>query len=154
MVLASGWRGTVTFIAFGALGTLFLAGCGTGPRRVPAGGTVTLDEKPMEGGILYFDPDAAKGNSARVSCMSPIRKDGRFDLRTDGVERSDSGPGIPLGWYKVYVRVNDPGEVPIFPGQPAYKINPKFRNPDKTPLAIEVVDNPAPGAYDLKITSK
>jgi hypothetical protein len=147
-------RWAAALIAIGALGVLIVPGCSTGPRRVPAGGTVTLDNKPMEGGVLYFNPDASKGNMARVSCTSPIRKDGTFNLRTDGVERSDSGPGVPLGWYKVTVRVNDPGEVPTFPGQPAYKIHPKFRDPDKTPLVIEVVDDPAPGAYDLKITSK
>jgi hypothetical protein len=137
-------------IAFGAAGLLFLAGCAQGPKRVPASGTVTLDGKPLEGGILYFNPDTAKGNMARVSCSSPVR-DGRFTLRTDGVERSETGAGVPLGWYKVTVRTNEPGELPIFPGQPAYQINPKYQDADKTPLSIEVVENPEPGRYDLKL---
>lgn len=131
---------------------LGLLGCG-GLKRVPAGGTVTIDGKPLEGGILYFNPDLSKGNNARVSCTSGVR-DGRFTLQTSGIERSDSGPGVPLGWYKVSVRVNMPGEKPIFPGQPAIKIHPKFLDPQKTPLEIEVVEEPAPGAYDLKLTSK
>lgn len=136
-----------------ALGTILLTGCNQGLRRVPAGGTVTLDGKPLEGGILYFNPDVSKGNTAQVSCSSPV-KDGKFELRTAGIERSDSGPGIPPGWYKVTVRVNLVGE-PIrrFPGPPV-KINPKYLKPDKTPLTIEIVDEPAPGAYDLKMESK
>lgn len=133
-----------------ALASLAIAGCG-GIKRVPAEGNVTFDGKPLEGGILYFNPDASKGNTAAVSCTSPVR-DGKFTLQTSAIERSDSGPGVPLGWYKVTVRVNMPGEKPIFPGQPALKIHPKFLDPQKTPLAIEVVENPEPGAYDLKLT--
>jgi hypothetical protein len=30
--------------------------------------------------------------------------------------------------------------------------HPKFTEVEKTPLAIEVVENPPPGAYDLKFT--
>lgn len=103
--------------------------------------------------MLYFNPNEAKGNTARVSCSSPI-KGGRFELRTDGVERSESGSGVPPGWYKVTVRVNEPGEVPVFPGQPAYVIAPKYLDPEKTPLEFEVVENPGPDRYNLKITSK
>jgi hypothetical protein len=133
-----------------ALGMLLQAGCGTGPRRVPASGTVTIDGKPLEGGILYFNPDTSKGNNARVSCTSAVR-DGRFELRTDGIERSDSGTGAPLGWYKVSLRVNMPGEKPVLPG-PAIDVNPLYLDPKTTPLEIEVVENPEPGAYDLKLT--
>ena len=31
-------------------------------------------------------------------------------------------------------------------------VNEKFKDPDKTPLSVEVKDNPAPGAYDFKLT--
>jgi hypothetical protein len=132
---------------------MIAGGCGPSLRRVPAGGNVTIDGKPLEGGILYFNPDISKGNEARVSCSSGV-KNGKFELRTAGVERSDSGPGIPLGWYKVNVRVNLPGEpTPRFAG-PAVKIDPRYLDPEKTPLSIEIVEEPAPGAYDLKLTSK
>jgi hypothetical protein len=98
-----------TACAFAACagGLLLLAGCSKGPRRVAAGGTVTLDGKPLEGGILYFNPDESKGNTARVSCTSPIQ-DGRYELQTTGIRRSESGAGVPLGWYKVTLRVNTP----------------------------------------------
>jgi hypothetical protein len=151
MVLEMMWRRRAVLIAFCAFGMLFLAGCG--PKRVPAGGTVELDGKPLEGGILYFNPNTEKGNKAKVSCSSPIRN-GKFELRTDGIERSDSGTGVPPGWYKVYVRVNQAGEPPMFPGPAVVDINPKYLDPDQTPLEIEVVENPEPGRYDLKMTSK
>jgi hypothetical protein len=141
----------VGLIVFHAVGMLFLTGCG--PKRVPAGGTVELDGKPLEGGILYFNPDNSKGNTAQVSCSSPI-KNGRFELQTIGIERSGSGSGVPLGWYKVTVRVNQEGEPPRFPGPAVVDIDPVYLNVEKTPLAIEVVENPAPGAYDLKMTKK
>jgi hypothetical protein len=140
--------GKAVSIVFCAFGLVFLAGCG--PKRVPASGTIEVDGKPLEGGILYFNPDVDKGNTASVSCSSPI-KNGKFELRTNGVERSDSGPGVPLGWYKVTLRVNMPGEKPVFPG-PAIEIDRKYFTAETTPLFIEVVENPEPGKYDLKIT--
>jgi hypothetical protein len=131
------------------LGIFLFCGCANGPRRVPASGTVELDGQPMNGGILMFEPDVAKGNNVRVSCSSPIRN-GRYDLHTAGVERRDTGPGIPLGWYKVCVRVNRPGIPPTFPGQPTFDIDPKYLDAQNSPLSIEIVENPAPGAYDIK----
>ena len=151
MVLEMIRRRRLALIAFCAFGMLFLAGCG--PKRVPAGGTVELDGKPLEGGILYFNPDESKGNTAKVSCTSPVRN-GKFELRTDGVERSDSGTGVPPGWYKVYVRVNQAGEPPLFPGPAVVDINPIYLDPAKTPLQIEVVGNAEKDRFDLKMTSK
>ena len=139
--------------AFCVFGLLLLFGCSTGPKRVPASGTIELDGRPLEAGILVFDPDVAKGNTARVSCTSPVHN-GHFDVQTAGVERSDTGPGIPLGWYKVSIRANRPGVPPTFPGQPVLDIDAKYLNPDKTTLEIEIVENPAPGAYDLKVTKQ
>jgi hypothetical protein len=121
--------------------------------RVPASGKVELDGKPLEGGILYFNPDVSKGNNARVSCTSPV-KNGQFELRTAGIERSDSGPGVPPGWYKVSVRVNQAGEPPRFPGPAVVDIDPIYLDEDKTPVSIEVVENPAPGAYDIAFKKK
>jgi hypothetical protein len=130
---------------------VFLFGCTSGLKRVPASGTVELDGKPMNGGILMFEPDATKGNTASVSCSAPIR-DGKYELRTAGVERSDSGPGIPPGWYKVYARVNRTGGPPQFPGQPAFDIDARFLDPQKTPVSIEIVETPEPGAYNVTFT--
>jgi hypothetical protein len=140
-------------VAFGLLGLILLTGCYGGPRRVPASGTIEIDGQVVEGGIVYFNPNSAKGNTARVSCLSPIQN-GKFKVSTTGMHDYESGSGVPLGWYKVSLRVNTAGEKPRFPGPAAVEVNPIYLDPDKTPLEVEVVDNPAPGAYDLKITSQ
>src|SRR6266481_9271339 len=94
--------GWLPLAILGAFALTSVAGCG-GVRRIPVSGTVTLDGKPIDGGTLVFSPDMAKGNTHRISCISPI-KDGGYDLETNGVTPRDSGSGVPLGWYKVIFR--------------------------------------------------
>jgi hypothetical protein len=141
-------RRRLSLAILGALALTSVAGCG-GLRRVPVSGTVTLDGKPIDGGWVVFSPDTAKGNTHRINCRSRI-KGGRYDLETNGVTRDDSGPGIPLGWYKVTFMMLEEStkKHPIAP----IDVNDKFRSPEKTPLSIEVKDNPEPGAYDIKFT--
>ena len=124
-------------------GLLALAGCG-GLKLVPVSGKVTLPGQPLTGAGVSFVPDTAKGNQARVSCMGRIGPDGRYDLKTTGVSRSETGKGAPLGWYKVTL-------LTTLPGVPDIKINPKYTDPADTPLSIEVVADPEPGHYDLKL---
>jgi hypothetical protein len=107
---------------------------------------VTLDDKPLPAGVLLFHPDASKGNTARAACTGPV-KDGRFNLVTSAVDRRDTGSGAPVGWYKVTV-------IQDLPGIPILNVHQKFLFPEKTPISIEIVDNPQPGAYDIKLTSK
>ena len=141
-------RGWLAWLIVGALASIALGGCG-GVKRVPVAGTVTLDGKPLSDVVLVFSPDASKGNNAQISCTGPV-KDGRYELQTVGITRSASGSGVPPGWYKVIVRI------PHMAGRKQSKkaqveINDKYKNVDKTPLEIEVKDNPEPGAYDLKL---
>jgi hypothetical protein len=142
------WRGWLPLAIFGAFALTCVVGCG-GVRRVPVAGTVTLDGQPFTGGHLVFSPDASKGNVYRINCRGRI-KDGHYDLETNGVTRSESGPGIPLGWYKVtFVLLEESTKKhPIAP----INVNDKFKDPLKTPLSVEVKDNPEPGAYDFKLT--
>src|SRR5262245_60610818 len=132
----------------GAFALTSVAGCG-GVRRVPVSGTVTLDDKPLNGGYLVFSPDTAKGNTHRISCTSPI-KDGRYSLETNGVTRSESGSGVPLGWYKVTFRILTEGTKKK--PQAPLNVNDKFKNVETTPLSVEVKDKPELGAYDFKLT--
>lgn len=132
------------------LGSLALLGCGGGNRR-PVSGTVTLDGQPLNGVIVEFAPEAAKGNTAAISGSSAVTE-GRYELRTTAVTRSESGQGIPPGWYKVTVTL-----APIVIGRknkPAKRLDipERYTRVDKTPLEVEVKDNPEPGAYDLKLT--
>ena len=141
-------RGWLSLAVLGAFALTSVAGCG-GVRRVPVSGTVTLDDKPLNGGHLVFSPDTAKGNTHRISCTSPI-KDGRYSLETNGVTRSESGSGVPLGWYKVTFRNLTEGTKKK--PQAPLNVNDKFKNVETTPLSVEVKDKPEPGAYDFKFT--
>jgi hypothetical protein len=122
-----------------------LGGC-DGVKRVPVTGAVTLDGQPLQGGVLLFHPNESKGNTNRASCTGPV-KNGRYTLVTSGVTRDETGQGAPLGWYKVTL-IND------LPGTPEIKVHPKYLKPETTPLEIEIVDDPKPGAYDLEMFNK
>jgi hypothetical protein len=150
MTMKTAWRGWFFLAILGAGALTSVAGCG-GVRRIPVSGTVTLDGKPFSGGTLIFSPDMAKGNIHRISCISPI-KDGHYDMDTNGVTPRDSGSGVPLGWYKVIFRQLAEGtkKHPIIP----VNVHDRFRDADQTPLSVEVKDNPEPGSYDFKFTTK
>lgn len=141
-------RGWLSLAILGALALTSVVGCG-GVKRVPVSGTVTLDGQPLNGGYLVFTPDTAKGNPHRISCTSRI-KDGRYNLETNGVTRAESGSGVPPGWYKVTFRMLEfsTKKHPIAP----INVHEKFTSVEKTPLSVEVKDNPDPGAYDFKMT--
>lgn len=144
-------RGWLSLAILGALALTSVVGCG-GIRRIPVSGSVTLDGKPFSGGNVVFTPDASKGNIHRINCMSPIIEDGHYTLETRAVTPTDSGEGVPLGWYKVTFRQMQESTkkhvvVPV-------NVHDKFREPDKSPLSVEVKDNPEPGSYDIKFTSK
>lgn len=123
-----------------------LPACNKAVRRVPVTGTVTLDGKPLTVGVVSFAPDNEKGNTNRVACIGRANA-GKYDLTTAAMQNFDNGPGAPLGWYKVYLDTTVPGAEDL-------KIHPKFKDLNKTPISIEVVENPAPGAYDIQFTSK
>jgi hypothetical protein len=127
-----------------AWGLLALAGCG-GPKRVPVSGKVTLGDKPLTTGRVFFSPDVAKGNNARVACVGRLDEQGGYELHTTGITNKDSGKGAPPGWYKVTIRQQ--GSTELAPG-----IKPAYLDESTTPLSVEVVPDAPPGAYDLKLT--
>jgi hypothetical protein len=129
-------------------GVVLLTGCpgdGIG-KLVPVSGKVTIGNAPLTTGMLTFVPDAAKGNKAKASVVATVGSDGTYQLTTNG--RS----GAPLGWYKVTVNtMMPPTGAATGTFAPPVQINRKYQGPD-TDLAIEVVEQPAPGAYDLKLS--
>jgi hypothetical protein len=180
MLLTKVGRGWLRWTIVCALGLIVLAGCG-GTKRLPVAGTVTLDGKPLDDAIITFAPDADKGNTTQISCSSPV-KEGRYELKTTGTTRADSGSGAPPGWYKVIVRpqskppfMQPPATIPNKAGtskrgqllagqkqrnrmpQPPKNPNPipaQYSTVEKTPLEVEVKDNPQPGAYDFSLKSR
>lgn len=121
-------------------GLLTTAGCG-GPKVVPVSGTATLEGKPLAGFVVMFNSDSEKGHELRMDCSGRIGPDGRYSLRSD--DGFKQYKGAPPGWYKVTIW--SPDDIPL-------PVNKKYGFMKKTDLAIEVVENPAPGAYDLKFT--
>ena len=143
MATAKGQRGQGVGTILGACALLTLAGCG-GLKLVPVSGRVTLGGQPLRGGAVCFVPDASTGNQARVSCVGRIDSQGRYELSTSAVQGSDSGRGAPPGWYKATL-------ITTLPGTPEITVNRQYLDPERTPLHIEVVAEPPPDAYDIKL---
>jgi hypothetical protein len=172
-------RDWLVWAILGGLASITLVGCG-GVKRIPVAGTVTLDGQPLDDAIITFAPDAAKGNTAQISCSGPV-KEGRYELQTAGTTRADSGSGAPPGWYKVTVRsqpkplIAQPpapvenqggtskrrlrmaaqkqlGRMP--PPAPKNPIPAQYSTVEKTPFEAEVKDNPETGAYDFSLKSR
>lgn len=130
---------------------LVAVGCESGIKRVPATGEVTLDGKPMNGGVLMFSPDPSKGNNARVGCTGAI-SNGRFNLVTSGVNKADTGGGAPVGWFKVTYFHPDEGS--LKPGVSTPKVAARYHREETTPLSIELTDPPPEGGYKIELQSK
>ena len=141
-------RGWLPLAILCAVGLTSLMGCG-GVKRLPVSGTVTLDGQPLNGGILSFSPDTAKGNTSQISGNSPV-KEGHYELQTTAINSADSGSGVPPGWYKVFLKT--PNLSTKKNPQSPIEVNDKFKSVETTPLSVEVKENPEPGAYDFKLT--
>jgi hypothetical protein len=123
---------------------------------------------------VVFNPDPAKGNTHPWTCEGVVGPKGEYQLWTiafkaktyggtagvpvawnklaplDGSmwEGHDSGSrkGAPLGWYKVTIRAAEWN----VPEADLAKIR-QYLKVDTTPLSIEVVANPKPTQYDIKL---
>jgi hypothetical protein len=127
-------------VAAGGLSLLLpVAGCSPF-TFVPVKGKITLKNKqPLTYGSVVFFPD--KENQLRQIPRAVIKPDGTYELNTEG--RS----GAAIGSYSVVVRVparrnkdKDPLPIPY---------SGKYLDSADSPLKVEVVANPAPGAYDF-----
>ena len=109
-------------------------------------GKVTADGEPVKAGTVSFRPDKSKGNTTVHEPFGEIDSQGNYKLFTGKKE------GAPVGWYRVAVFAGEPVEVGNLSGQAKWYANPKYASADTSELAVEVVEGPAPGAYDLKLT--
>lgn len=128
-----------------------LLGCSSAPNELlhPVSGQVTFGGKPLTTGTVSFRPDASKGNKSEHHPTGTIGADGKFTLFTGG------HAGAPPGWYKVVVNAHEPAldTGGAHPGLPKSIIPTRYAGND-TPLAREVLENPAAGAYDLTLEAK
>jgi hypothetical protein len=126
------------------------AGCGQDDgigKLYPVSGRILVDGRPLTGvaqGSVSFRGDPLKGNETLHQPTGPIDAEGRFELVTAGKK------GAPPGWYKVVVTAyaNKLEEGPV---RPRLLLVEKYYHPKKTDLSVEVVADPAPGAYDLNV---
>jgi hypothetical protein len=138
-------------LAFAAPGCGDTSGVG---RTVPVAGRVTLDGAPWTAAstVIVFKPDTAKGNTQPWEPTGTVDSQGNYTLSTKG------RPGAPPGWYKVTVTAVETRPLETTKGPrrklPTAKslLPARYGQAATTPLAIEVVDSPAPDAYDLKLT--
>jgi hypothetical protein len=103
-----------------------------------------VDGKPLKTGSVSFRPDTSQGNTSPHQPNSAIDVEGNYELLVPPARK-----GAPPGRYKVVVTAYDDP----WPGKPLKSfIDMRYSDEKTTPLAIEVVEKPEPGRYDLKLT--
>jgi hypothetical protein len=133
-----------------------VVGCGDDSgvgKTYPVKGQVTLNGKPVtaENSTVLFKPDPDKGNRSPFEPAGTLDDEGNYTLVTKGKS------GAPPGWYKVIVtafegRAEHPKTKQAMRPVARSLVPAKYGSAKTTPLSIEVVESPAPGAYDLKLT--
>jgi hypothetical protein len=135
---------------FGLCGTLcaVLAGCGAagGEKLTPVVGKVTVDGAPLGAGSVTFHPDAGKGNNTLHIPVGTLDAQGNYKLM------SATNEGAPPGWYKVTISAQEPIDPKNPYAPPKNIISPKFSDASTSGLAVQVMENAAPGAYDFQVT--
>jgi hypothetical protein len=134
--------------------------CGPGFKTVLVSGKVFVNGEPLTGAeaTVVFRPDASKGNNLNFDFSGTVDESGSYTLYYGG----KGNQGVAPGWYKVAVVATEPI---VFPkpdkkskvrqmAMPYRKplIDKKYTVPTQSGIEIEVVEKPAPGAYDLNLT--
>src|SRR5262245_23200264 len=135
---------------------LAVSGCGDASgvgMTFPVSGTITINGQPLiaQTAMVLFKPDASRGNLGHFDPAGPLDGQGHYTLSTAGKT------GAPAGWYKVVVTATTT-EMSVPAGQRRARPHPKslvaakYGQAKTTELAVEVVESPSAGAYDLKLT--
>ena len=144
-------------LLLGLLPAAFASGCGDASgvgRTFPVAGKVTFNNTPWtaKNTVILCTPDAARGNTGRFEPTGSVDADGNFTLTTKGKR------GAPPGWYKVVVSAREEAAAVHPKGPQRHRpvsgslLPAKYGQAQTTDLSIEVVERPAPGAYDLKLS--
>jgi hypothetical protein len=121
-------------------------------KTFPVSGKIRVDGQPLTAAttIVIFKPDTGKGNHSPFEPLGTVDGQGNYSLRTS------AKTGAPPGWYKVVVTATEgrqeagAGPKGRHPG-PRSLLDAKYGQAQTTPLTVEVVENPSPGAYDLSL---
>ncbi|MGF1582841.1 MAG: hypothetical protein ACFCD0_26265 [Gemmataceae bacterium] len=114
------------------LGLMLVVGCGQGPEVVPVRGVVTLDGKPLKKVYVQFIPQTTK--DGHPGSYATTDDKGQFELRLYQAVGNHSH-GAVVGKHTVVLRDTDR---PVRPPIPPPKVAPKYSEPTKSPLQIEV----------------
>jgi hypothetical protein len=125
-------------------------GCSGGPQLVTVEGTVYLDGVPVQTGetvtgYVVFHADPARGNSNMEDVKGDIRPDGRYTIYTRDKK------GASPGWY--FVTVDLARTNPKDPYDYKAMVSETYLDKRKSGLEFEVVNNPEPGRYDIRLES-
>lgn len=132
------------FVSFGLLGAvLAMAGCSdSGPKLVPAEGTVTLGGAPLAGAMItvhYADKNLASGRSDN---------DGKFSL-VYGNGKIGAVPGTSL---KVTVTKQASAYEGVDPD--TVKVKDEFSSPDYSSMKDKIMSMSGPGKGPPKVTNE
>jgi len=139
------FRGPTPLVCLGAALLLGLTSCGGGPKLYQVEGKISMGNQPIKAGSVTLYPEDPKSESKALP--TGMIDNGTFKITTEGK------PGAPLGKYKVTVMEGGgAGDPAAMGGAPKAAGLNKYMDSAKTDLKLEVVESPAPGAYDLKLT--
>lgn len=101
--------------------------------------------RPVSPARVQFVPDRQKGNVDGQEARGRVEADGSYTVSTG------DKPGAIPGWYKVAVFAFE--EVPEGQGPKpiTWLAPPRYADPDKSGLAVEVTVQPRLGQYDLEL---
>jgi hypothetical protein len=126
-------------------GLLCLPACSTDRigKTYPVKGKVYLDGALLKAGSVAYFPADYEGAPA-FEAAARIAPDGTYELSTRGK------PGALLGRYKVTV-VSQKQVDSSRPAEAVSLVPTEYTRKETTPLAVEVVENPEDGKYDLRM---
>ena len=147
-------RRGVFLLGCAALLAAGLPGCGGAGRLLPVEGKVMLGDKPLATdehtqGYVTLYPDKSRGNDSLEIPTGTIDSEGRFKIFTR------TNAGAAPGWYQATVSaapVVDPKNPYL--KKTGWLMPERYLDKETSKLAIEVVEHPAEGAYDLKVDPK
>src|SRR5207248_3050998 len=122
------------------------AGCTKSEVLFPVSSKVFNGGTPLTAGVVRYIPEG--GEKLAGQSTGTIRPDGSYTLYTNGKA------GAPPGKYKVTVSTMvPPGPEVTIDDKPhsGPTINRKYLSPESSGLTREVVADPAPDQYDLKL---
>jgi hypothetical protein len=133
------------WILFLVSSLLMATGCTQPIPLHPVSGRVTLEGKAVHKGNIMFVPDATKGNPHLQFGVGLLAPDGTYTAKTIQDE------GVKPGWYKVMIIASENEPEPTLAWVPIWIVPEKYTKAETSGLSVEVVPEPAPGAYDFNL---